>query len=315
MLVTTERTVFSVIVLSAVLTGCFHNPPKPTEELKSWFDVQREYAAVLDEQFGKDSVYRVVPVIGPIYRIGSPLRPGTPSLITEACSIEQRLPEQEMGQLPLIKSSKTFGLGLTLPDSIQGVLKGVAEIGARVSVSDSMELNYTNLKHESLTEEDLGRVLKKPKCRDAIKNQNVVLIRGYIRSGLKAISDNSVEIDPKIKFAKIGEFNVKYIDKGGFSIEDLQSRPRFLVITEIQATTKAISDTSSASVLKPVKYEEAKKSERYGVASTSVKHEEKEKESTKKPVKPAGSEKEEIVIEYLRPTNETIKALFSIKTK
>ncbi len=208
-----------------------------------------------------------------------------------------------MGQLPLVKASKTFGLNLDLPSQIQDVLNNVAKLGIKADDIKTMELNYTNLIHEILSEENLDIALRKPKCRKAIENQNVIVIRGYIKGKLKAISDDSLEIDPKIKFVEMGEFNVKYKDKGGFSIEDLQSRPRFIIVTETRAETTLSTLTET-------------KSDKSKIFTTSGKHKESKKEvkkETKEDAKPAGKVKEEFSIQYSRPKDESIEALFSGK--
>ena len=83
--------VISIAVIIVIMSiGCSHFPPKlpeSTRQLSSWFDVQRKYAEVLNKNIGTDNLYKIVPIMGPIYSIGTPITAGTSSPITTSRSL------------------------------------------------------------------------------------------------------------------------------------------------------------------------------------------------------------------------------------
>ena len=230
-----------LIIVVSLSTSCMHTPPKPNEQLNSWFDVQKEYARVLDSHIGGDQ-YKIVPILGPIYSLGTPIRLQGSSPITNSCQFNKDdLSTQDFSPVPLVKEKKSFGLNLKLPPFIQNILKEIAGIGVKVDSSKAMELNYMNLSQVIATEDIIEKALRVPDCLNAIKGKKLVLIRGYIRGSLKATSDSTLDIDSKVTVFKSGELSVTYTDQGGFSIEDTKSeRPRFFVVSEVEVTTKLV---------------------------------------------------------------------------
>ena len=238
------KVISTAVIIAMMSSGCPPKEPGPTGQLNSWFDVQRKYAEVLNKNIGADSLYKIVPIMGPIYSIGTPIRPGTSSPITRSCKIDNdALIETDFQPLPVTKEDRTFDLNLGMADSLKKALKGLPDLGLKVTSTKKMEISYSELSQFVAPEDVIYRALSETNCLNAIKGHKIAFIRGLICGSMKAISDSNLDVDPTVKIANIGDFTVKYNDKGSFNLEDSKSdRPRFFIVSEMDVTTELIRD-------------------------------------------------------------------------
>jgi hypothetical protein len=251
---TKSITIITTVIIAIMLSSCSIFKPKPTEQLNSWFDVQRKYADVLDKNIGTGELYKVVPIVGPIYSIGTPITPGTSSPITNLCTINKKdLIKTDFSPLPITKEERTFDLNLQMADALKKALNGLADLGLKIESIKSMELSYADLSQVIAAEDAIQNALSNTRCLNAVKGHKIAFIRGEIRGSMKAISDSNLDVDPTVKIKNIGDFTVKYNDKGSFNLEDSKSdRPRFFVVSEINVTTEILKGGGGENTEVPV---------------------------------------------------------------
>jgi hypothetical protein len=237
--------VISLAVIIAIMSsGCSPYIKNGSDQWRSWFDVQRKYAEALDKSIGTDKLYEIVPIMGPIYPIGTPITAGTSSPITLSCKIDtDALIKTDFQPVPITTEDRKFELSLGMSDSLKKTLKGIADLGVKVASTKTLEISYSELSQIVAPEDAIRQALGETNCLNAVKGHKIAFIRGLICGSMKAISDSKLEVDPTIKVANIGDFTVKYNAKGSFNLEDPKSdRPRFFIVSEIDVTTKLVRD-------------------------------------------------------------------------
>jgi hypothetical protein len=223
------------------LTSCATGSKQPSDDLASYFTVQKNYVNVLDQQIGNTALSRVVPVVGAQLPIGTPMTSGTTSPITANCKVSDAAMILRTGfsPLPVSKSSRTFNLSAGVPVSMQKSLREALDLGIKFDSNSALEMTYSDLRQELLPEDSLSQLLNQKLCAEAVRGKTIVIIRGYVFGKAKISFGDNVDSSANAKFLKLGEYNIKYVGKSGFTVEDSTERPQFAVIAEFNMSSGA----------------------------------------------------------------------------
>jgi hypothetical protein len=110
----------------------------------------------------------------------------------------------------------TFALG-------QGVMQGLASAGIDVNAADTVQVSFSNVEGQFLSERALQRLISNPACREAIASKPMLLVRGYIRAQRNFMMDTKRALGGKIETAKLGAFTVR--PSGSTSVQLTEDKP------------------------------------------------------------------------------------------
>lgn len=227
----------SLLLFATMLTGCgLFRPPEETAitNVETFFAVQKRYSDVLHRQIGAGDLIRIVPVVGAIYPIGTPLRAGTASPLTHTCDLTSDIGLLKTGfaPVPFTKSDRSFGANLEIPLPVANALASAINAGVKLDASTRLELNYTDLRQELLPEKSIDALFQRRACRNAIDGNRITVIRGYVHGKQRVSYGDVFTFDPKLSATALGQFSLKYKSDGSFALEDAAERPQFMIISE-----------------------------------------------------------------------------------
>lgn len=226
---------FLVLFISAILISCYSTKGVVKQYAQSYFDLKRDYTNVIDKEIGKMSEYfRIAPANGPIYPLGTPLRPDTPSIITDNCKILDKIEELDMNDLPEVSSDYGFSTKFGMPKVLREVLNGLFMIEGNVNLEKDLKLKFKNLSCKIVSEEMLKKKLLTTECFESIQGQNITLVRGYIMGKQEVSSMSEKGLGANIKALEFDGLEVKYDSKGGFSVSDKDKKTIFFILCNVE---------------------------------------------------------------------------------
>lgn len=201
---------------SALLISCQHEPPVAAPTYSQMDSLQAELATRAGSVMGSSGDFKII-VTQAAYPIGTLMRQSTTIPIDyDSCEPAQAPPRADTPALfPTYSLSRNLALDFGLD---KAAVAKVAEFGVIVKDSDSVTLSVKDAQIQALSDRGLLTAMKQAKCSEALSDQSVWLIRGYIRGKrtftLKSVADNSA----KANIEGIGGFKVD-LGSGGASLD------------------------------------------------------------------------------------------------
>ncbi len=228
---------FVLLCIPVVLNSCiFSSKKKPSAKLNSFFEVQKNYAEVLDEYAGGPKV-TIVPINGIIYPIGTVLAQGTNSPITKKCIFSgNEVSELPFSQQPSINFDNNFNASAKMPGVVEKALGGFFGLAGNITKTKSMTLSYADLSSAIVDEDIMEDKLLSSECSGSVSGKKITVIRGHISGKLKTTSSSKIDVGADVKILESEGMKFKYDNKGGYELLQEESVPRFYVLCDVDMT-------------------------------------------------------------------------------
>lgn len=239
------------LLASQFLAGCSFlggksEPVKITNNIQSYFEVQKAYASALEQVLDrKDKSFRIVPVLFAAYARGSVLKMDSVDPVTAECragAAKLVAQEDQLVNFPTINTSRTFSLGGGMSKDVASIINEAVNFGANVTSSTTLTLGYEGDKQEVIPANDVSKFIREDSnCARAIAGQQVLFVRGQIFARMEVTSESKLGLGANAKARTIANFEIKWDDKGGFELKDTKAVPRFLIVSELLVNETAKS--------------------------------------------------------------------------
>lgn len=248
------------LLASQFLAGCSFldgnsKPVEITNNIQSYFEVQKAYASALEQVLDrKDKSFRIVPVLFAAYARGSVLKMDSVDPVTAECragAAKLVAQEDQLVDFPTINSSRTFSLGRGMSKDVASIINEAVSFGANVTSSTTLTLGYEGDKQEVIPANDVSKFIREDSnCARAIAGQQVLFVRGQIFARMEVTSESKLGLGANAKAKTIGNFEIKWDNKGGFELKDTKAVPRFLIVSEllVNESAKPVDDAGILSL-------------------------------------------------------------------
>jgi hypothetical protein len=115
----------------------------------------------------------------------------------------------------------------------QGVMQGLASAGVDVEAADTVQVSFSNVEGQFLSERALQRLISNPACREAIASKPMLLVRGYIRAQRNFMMDTKRALGGKIETAKLGAFTVTPSSRTAVQLTEDKPYPFLQILSRV----------------------------------------------------------------------------------
>lgn len=243
-----NKTVMSVAVCAAFLTGCVANPPVVSRAAYTNMDgFLMELATRASERIGNADDFKIV-VTQAYYPIGTLMRTGSTIPIDYTACLPTSAPPAS--PTPSLFPSYELTSGLAIDFGLDNeVVKKLVDFGITVKDTDTISVSVKEPKIQTLADSDLTNLLSRSDCKGVVPTTSAWLVRGYVLGQRTFALKNEKANNVKGKIDKFASFNVS-VGSGTASLDLTDSSEvGFLQIV----SQVAISPTSAtpSSVVKP----------------------------------------------------------------
>jgi len=239
--------------MSAMLSACGGQAQKPfdsvRENLKTYVQAKKEYAAALSEQVAKQSDhYRLALIVGPQYPIGAALNTTNPAdLVTSDCVI----PKEDLKKrgvldvpwtpFPEYKLSQVISFNTGLPAGIVKALNKNISANANLKLDDSGRFVWREISQNLMPEKDFERHLASKECQAGLQDNQALIVRGVVSAKETFGSKGIVDTGAKLSFLKDEVFSFRYTDDGSYELEETDASPKLHVLTVYMGSVRSAS--------------------------------------------------------------------------
>lgn len=218
--------IFGLVV--AVSSCKEEGPPR----LEDYFEAKSAYGAVLDDWLsGENENWRVLPIYGPIYALGTPMVPGSTEPLTDKCKVpEGDIQDGDMSTFPAISANRKFSMGASVPSGIAKAKNLLASGGLGFSTSTESNLSYDDMRQIAVFTDVFDEAIFRTDCLMVIANKDVTLIRGQI-IGKETISSNrTVGANATVEVLEEEALKLTFDREGGYKLQDTEALPKYYYV-------------------------------------------------------------------------------------
>ncbi len=223
------------LTAGALLSSC--GDPKTSyqssgNQVISYFKAQRDFAEALGTAVAQEQgpVYRLVPIAGPQYPVGSALDPANPAdVVTAACLV----PEPSLvawAPLPATRQILRTSFGASLPALLNSASTLLGSLGVNVGSTSSADWQMEDVAQRLSPQSVFLDAISTGSCAEQTNDRDILFVRGILYA--KETFTSTTGFNAAASTSEIGGgLRVSVDQNGGFKVEDAQAIPRFHIVT------------------------------------------------------------------------------------
>ncbi|KYQ97646.1 hypothetical protein AWY96_03670 [Serratia plymuthica] len=128
----------------------------------------------------------------------------------------------------MLSSDAAAGMGLE-----EGVISKLISAGAELSGNEKVVFSVKDAVLQSLSDDELETIIKKPKCKEAIAKRSAFFVRGYVQGQRDFQISKAKKIGGNLSISKVGKFSVNFDGNKSITLTDLKAESLVMIISNV----------------------------------------------------------------------------------